>query len=103
MDITIDEFLKKRAEVKGAIIDVRTKEEHEEGHLDETDAQYDFRNGDIHERMADLDKNETYYLYCRPGGRSEQVARMMRDYGFEKVYNIGGYSDLEAATKEKEE
>ncbi len=103
MDITIDEFLKKRAEVKGVIIDVRTKEEHEEGHLAETDAQYDFRNGDFHERMADLDKNETYYLYCRSGGRSGQAARMMRDYGFEEVYNIGGYSDLEAATKGKEE
>src|SRR5690625_2119340 len=103
MDITIDEFLTKRAEGKEVLIDVRTKEEHEEGHLAETDAQYDFRNGEFHERMADLEKKETYYLYCRSGGRSEQAARMMRDYGFEKVYNIGGYSDLEAATKGKEE
>src|SRR5690625_2118977 len=103
MDITSDESLKKRAEVKGGSIEVRTKEEHEECHLAETDAQYGISNGDCHERMADLDKNETYYRYCRSGGRSEQAARMMRDYGFEKVYNIGGYSDLEAATKGKEE
>lgn len=104
MDITKEEFFKKRSENKGVIIDVRTKEEHDEGHLAETDSNYDYLNGDFLDKVESLDKNETYYLYCRSGRRSGKAARMLRDHGFDHAYNIGRFEDLvEAGGGRKED
>ena len=43
---------------------------------------------------TDLDKDKTYYLYCRSGNRSGQAARIMKSKGFDNVYNVGGFEDL---------
>lgn len=94
IDINVDEFKEKYSETPGVVIDVRTQEEYEEGHLVKTDHQYDFMNGEFEEQLDKLDKDETYYLYCRSGNRSGQAARMMKSKGFENVYNIGGFEDL---------
>lgn len=101
MDITTEEFFEKRSENKGVVIDVRTKEEHDEGHLAETDSNYDYLNGDFQDKVEDLDKNETYYLYCRSGGRSGKAAHMLRAHGFDHAYNIGGFEDLVEAGAER--
>lgn len=94
MDISAEEFKQKHAENPGVVIDVRTKAEFNEGHLAATDYQLDVMNGDFQSKLDSLDKDETYYLYCRTGNRSGQAAKMMKNNGFENVYNIGGYSDL---------
>lgn len=93
-NLSADEFKEKYEENGGVVIDVRTKNEYDAGHLVITDAQYDVMNGDFQEKLSELDKNETYYLYCRSGNRSGQAARMMKNQGFENVYNIGGFSRL---------
>lgn len=94
-NMDINENIKQKIEEQpGTVIDVRTKAEHDEGHLAITDAQYDIMNGDFQSQIPKMDKDKTYYLYCRSGNRSGQAARMMKDQGFEKVYNIGGYDDL---------
>ncbi len=102
IDITAEEFKQKKAENRGVIIDVRTKDEYEEGHLAEADHQYDLMNGDFEDEFENLDKNKTYYLYCRSGNRSGKAARLMKKNGFEKVYNVGGFSDLADAGFEAE-
>lgn len=94
IDISINEFKEKRAVTEGIIIDVRTEEEYEDGHLAETDLQYDLMNGEFEKQLDSLDKDATYYLYCRSGNRSGQAARLMKSTGFDKVYNVGGYKDL---------
>lgn len=81
----------------GVVIDVRTEQEYNAGYLTIADAQYDWRNGEFHEVIVDLDKEETYYLYCRTGNRSSQAADLMRENGFQNVYNIGGFKDLTVA------
>jgi phage shock protein E len=81
----------------GMIIDVRTRQEYEEGHLAETDKLIDFMAGDFEEKIRELDKNETYYLYCRTGNRSGKAMEIMQNAGFREVYNIGGYQDLVSA------
>ncbi|MFW6348007.1 MAG: rhodanese-like domain-containing protein [Cyclonatronaceae bacterium] len=94
-NMDINENIKKKIEEQpGTVIDVRTKAEHDEGHLAITDAQYDVMNGDFQAQIPKMDKNKTYYLYCRSGNRSGQAARMMKQEGFENVYNIGGFDDL---------
>lgn len=102
IDISINEFKKRVAEVPGVIIDVRTRGEYDQGHLKKTDHQFDFLTGEFHEKVEDLDKNETYYLYCRTGNRSGQAARIMKEMGYENVYNIGGFEELAGAGFESE-
>jgi phage shock protein E len=78
----------------GVIIDVRTADEFEDGHLQRVDHNFDVMSGEFQSKLDSLDKNQTYYLYCRSGNRSGKAAKMMKQNGFEKVNNIGGYQDL---------
>lgn len=94
VDISTEEFKQKLEQEAGVVIDVRTKDEYNAGHLKITDAQHDFLNGEFQNQIENLDKDETYYLYCRSGNRSGQAARIMQKEGFEKVYNVGGFDDL---------
>ncbi len=94
LDISAEEFKQKRAETPGVVIDVRTKSEFDQSHLAIADHQFDVTNGDFQAQLDNLDKDETYYLYCRTGNRSGQAAKIMKNQGFENVYNIGGLSRL---------
>ncbi len=93
-ELAPNEFIEKLDNQPGVVIDVRTLEEYQDGHLALTDVHLDFLAGKIEKEMDNLDKNETYYLYCRTGNRSGQAMEIMRDAGFTNVYNIGGYEDL---------
>lgn len=74
------------------VVDVRTKEEYESGHVP----------GAILLPLADLqsgdfslltDKNETLLLYCRSGNRSGQAAKLLTNEGYTNVYDFGGIID----------
>lgn len=88
------EFKEKRAEDSGVVIDVRSKGEFSEGHLKITNHNFDVMSGEFEQKMDSLDKNKTYYLYCRTGNRSGKAASIMKNHGFEKVYNVGGFHHL---------
>lgn len=102
MEVTASEFQDKIDEEPGVIIDVRTQEEFNEGHLTNVDRHYNLLNGDFEAQLDSLDKDETYYLYCRTGNRSGQAANLMVENGFKNVYNIGGFQDLVSAGLESE-
>lgn len=102
MNISPEEFPELFQKTPGVVIDVRTPEEYEQGYLAAAEFLFDWRGGEFQDAMKDLDKEETYYLYCRTGNRSGQAAELMRENGFEKVYNIGGFQDLSAAGMETE-
>lgn len=93
-ELTPEEFRQQSQEEPGVVIDVRTQEEYIQGHLARADYQYDLMNGDFAARLDSLDKDQTYYLYCRSGNRSGKAARLMIQKGFNNVYNIGGFQDL---------
>ena len=40
--------------------------------------------------MGELDSAKEVLVYCRSGGRSEQVARYLMQNGFEQVLNLRG-------------
>ena len=94
MDISSQEFKEKVENDRGVVIDVRTRDEYDAGHLKITDAQYNWMSGEFHDAVEEMEKDKTYYLYCRSGNRSGQAARMMKEKGFENVYNVGGFDDL---------
>ncbi|WP_114985759.1 rhodanese-like domain-containing protein [Cyclonatronum proteinivorum] len=96
IDISSKEFKEKLEKDRGVVIDVRTRGEFEDGHLAITDQQLDLTNGEFQQAVPNLDPDKTYYLYCRSGNRSGQAARMMKQAGFENVFNVGGFDTLVA-------
>ena len=50
----------------------------------------DYFGADLIEKMDNLDKSKTYLVYCRSGRRSVRVCVLMRNSGFEKLYNLDG-------------
>ncbi|MEZ4698271.1 MAG: rhodanese-like domain-containing protein [Rhodothermales bacterium] len=81
------------------VIDVRTPAEFSSGHL--VDAQnINVQSSDFRSKVESLDRDKTYYLYCRSGNRSGQAQRIMQQMGFKSVINIGGIADLSRAGAE---
>ena len=69
------------------IIDIRTPEEFEEGYI-ENAVNLDFYSDTFKEDLDKLDKNKTYLIYCRSGNRSGQAMPIMKELGFQEVYNL---------------
>ena len=38
-------------------------------------------------------KDKTVLVYCASGGRSALAGKMLKDLGYERVYNLGGFKD----------
>ena len=38
-------------------------------------------------------KDKTVLLYCGSGGRAALAGKMLKDLGYERVYNLGGFKD----------
>jgi len=74
------------------LLDVRTPEEIALGKIGEA-MEMDFTSPDFKEKVAALDKNKEYVVYCAAGGRSARAVNIMKELGFEKAYNLkGGYA-----------
>lgn len=84
----------KRLVSQGAtLVDVRTPEEYEQGHL--PDALL-INSAEIEHRLVEFgqDKEKCFVLYCKSGGRSGFVTEILTKLGFKNVHNAGGYEDL---------
>lgn len=77
------------------IIDVRSKEEWDEGHLEEATL---IPLPEIRERIGEVAKNkdQKIYLHCRSGGRSGQAKTQLEELGYTNVENVGGLEDARA-------
>lgn len=71
------------------LLDVRTPEEYEEGHIEGAlniplkELAYEVEN-----EIPDVET--TIYLYCRSGVRVITAGHILYDLGYENVYNMGG-------------
>ena len=75
------------------ILDVRTEEEAAEGMLDDA-VVIDIRKDDFEQQLLNLNKSDTYLVYCRSGRRSTTAVEKMAELGFDRVYMMeGGYLD----------
>ena len=74
------------------VLDVRTEGEFSEGYIPRA---INMEIGEMsEEEIEKLDKEKTYLLYCRSGGRSSRAAQMLDFLGFKNVYNLeGGYME----------
>ena len=74
------------------LLDVRTSEEYSEGHI-EGSTLIDYNSSSFDSKLSELDKDESYLLYCRSGNRSGKAVHKMIGLGFTDVTNmVGGYN-----------
>ena len=74
----------------GTILDVRTVEEFENSRIPDS-KNIDFYNPqNFIQEIEKLDKNISYYIYCRTGVRSANSCALMKELGFKKTYNLVG-------------
>ena len=71
------------------IIDVRTPEEFSEEYI-ENAINIDFYSETFRDGLNIFDKNKTYLIYCRSGGRSGSALDIMEELNFREVYNMTG-------------
>ena len=74
------------------LIDVRSSQEFEEGHLD---GAINIPVYNIKQNIEKLVKNkdENIILYCSSGYRSKEAKDILEDLGYENVYNLEGGLD----------
>ncbi|OYX22362.1 MAG: thioredoxin [Flavobacteriales bacterium 32-35-8] len=74
------------------LIDVRTQEEFNKGHI-EGAQNINFFSPTFFDDISKLDKDKPVYLYCNSGKRSAKCAEKMIEIGFIKIYDLeGGFS-----------
>ena len=80
-----------KADTSAIILDVRQPEEFAEGHLAQA-INLDWLNQTVFiNSLAKLNKQKTYYVYCRSGRRSQAAAGKLKAEGFQVVDLKGGY------------
>ena len=93
VDISIVDFSSIIEKKAGIILDVRTIDEINNGHI-ENASFIDFYDKNFKEKAAWINKDLPVYVYCHAGGRSKQAAEILIDLGQKEVYNIaGGFSE----------
>ncbi len=69
------------------IIDVRTPQEFAEEHI-ENAINIDYYSETFRDELNNLDKNQTYLVYCRVGRRSGNALDIMAELNFREAYNM---------------
>ena len=72
------------------VIDVRTLEEFESGHI-EGSSNIEWQ--EISSIADNINKDQKIYLYCRSGRRSQNATDILVDLGYKDVTNLGGIKD----------
>ena len=74
------------------ILDVSTKREYLKWHVKNA-VNINFLSLSFMDRIKALDRNKTYIVYCKLGGRSNMAQKAMNKNGFREVYNMAGGRD----------
>lgn len=74
---------------KAVILDVRTPEEYNSGHLDQA-KNLDIYDKSFQDQLSKMDKKQPVYVYCKGGGRSANAVKKMQELGFNNVYELKG-------------
>jgi adenylyltransferase/sulfurtransferase len=86
-EITVGELKEKLDSGEGVfVLDVREPHEYEVANIGVRLVPL----GELPRRLAEFDQNENFAIHCKTGGRSARAVRLMREAGFENVYNVKG-------------
>lgn len=97
--ISPDEARKEIAESGALVVDVRDTPELEStgkvpGAVHVTRGMLEFRaDPDTPYYNEAFTKDRPIILYCASGGRSALAGKVLKDFGYQKVYNLGAFKD----------
>lgn len=98
-ELDINEMLEDRKLVKNTVlVDVRTPEEYMEGHIPgaiNIEAEKCGRNNQAYVESILTDKTAHIYTYCYSGARAGMAAAFLRQMGYDRAENIGGFNIYE--------
>ena len=81
---------KNQLDSDSVIIDVRTPDEFEISRIPDS-INIDFNNPVFFiEEIQKLNKDTSYYIYCRTGVRSANSCLLMKELGFDRTHNLLG-------------
>ena len=69
------------------ILDIRTPGEYNTSRI-EGAININFYDTSFAENLKNLDKNKTYFVYCRSGNRTGQSMRLFSSLGFKDIYHL---------------
>lgn len=78
------------------LLDVRTKEEYNESHIEQS-INVPLQEIDGIENLIP-DKNTPIFAYCYSGSRSDSAVRFLKSHGYTQAVNIGGISSYKGKT-----
>ena len=90
--ISAKEAYEMMASQEVVVVDVRTREEYDGGHIENAVL---VPNESIGSEMPETlpDKEATLLIYCRSGRRSKDAAQKLLALGYQSVYDFGGVID----------
>ena len=86
--LSAEEAYEMMASQEVVVVDVRTREEYDGGHIENAVL---VPNESIGSEMPD--KEATLLIYCRSGRRSKDAAQKLLELGYQSVYDFGGVID----------
>ena len=84
-----DLIQKNKANGNFVVLDVRTPDEFNDGHIDGA-ININYESGGFKTELAQLDKKKTYFVYCRTGRRSGEAVKIMKAMGFDSIVTMKG-------------
>lgn len=101
VDASVGKFAELTGDPDVQLVDVRTKEEFEEGHIQGARL-LDVRRPDFMRlAMKDLSKKRPVAVYCRSGRRSADAARKLSQKGFRVTNLLGGFLEWNRQGQQK--
>tara|TARA_Y200000002_G_scaffold362034_1_gene348698 strand:+ start:138 stop:455 length:318 start_codon:yes stop_codon:yes gene_type:complete len=91
MNLNLEDWKKqKESDAKNICLDVRTADEYFDGNI-EGSINIDFYESiDFMKFLNNLNKDANYFIYCRSGKRSDASCQIMKEFGFNNVFNLEG-------------
>lgn len=101
-DVDVEAFAELMKKEGYVILDVRTPEETAQGKI-EGAIEIDVKSAEFENQIEQLDKDASYLVYCKSGGRSVRACDAMAEKGFRSIYNLlGGYTAWSEVNKKEE-
>lgn len=82
-------YQSKLLNLKGTVLDVRTADEFEAGHLKNA-INIDWNNKSFKKQVKELPKFMPLFVYCGSGYRSGEAAKFLEEEGFKTIINLEG-------------
>jgi len=74
------------------VLDVRTPEEYDEGHIENAHL-LNIRSKDFEDELERMDKNKKYFVYGKAEHKGSKAVELMEEHGYAEAHNVAGGID----------